>query len=195
MYPFSMHAARTSFAVALAGLQMLLSVSACSGPTQTTHSLRIAPEVLQSSNLCEGFDGGSSAPNSVIRCQTVAGPLFATILEDCAIPERYTFQATTRQLLVGMTNMSIISQTPLLSGSTKTLHSVVRGSIDAEPVLLSLFTSRKGGCVTDLVIWRGFANSEASNEVLARFTDASRALAATLATPSDRHRGEQDDQS
>lgn len=174
-----MHAARTSFAVAL-----LIWISGCGGATQTTHSVRIAPEVLHSSNRCEGFDGGPSVPNSVIRCHTAAGQLFATILEDCSIPEKFTFQATTRQLLVGMTSMSIISQTPVSGGKAKELHSVVKGVIDAEPVLLSFFTSRREGCVSDLVMWKGVPQGDLAADYITQFTEASRELAAILSPPA-----------
>lgn len=123
-------------------------------------------------------------PNSVINCQTEAGPLFATILEDCSIPEKFTFQATTRQLLVGMSDMAIISQTPVTAGAKNQLHSVVKGAIDAAPVLLSFFTSRRNGCVTDLVMWKGIPRGEVAPDVIAQFTEASRGLAAILAPPA-----------
>lgn len=173
-----MHAARTSFAVTL-----ILWTLGCGAATPTTHSVRIAPEVLHSSNRCKGFDGGPTVPNSVITCETEAGALFATILEDCSIPEKFTFQATTRQLLVGMTDMSIVSQTAVSAGATKQLHSVVKGAIDAAPVLLSFFTSRRDGCVTDLVMWKGVPQGEVAPEVLTQFTSASRELASILVPP------------
>lgn len=174
-----MHAARTSFAVIL-----LLWTLGCGAATPTTHSVRITPEVLHSSNRCQGFDGGPTVPNSVINCQTDAGPLFATILEDCSIPEKFTFQATTRQLLVGMSDMAIISQTPVTAGAKNQLHSVVKGAIDAAPVLLSFFTSRRNGCVTDLVMWKGIPQGEVAPDVVAQFTEASRRLASILAPPA-----------
>jgi hypothetical protein len=178
MYLVSTQSARTSFFLLLAW------ACGCSGVAETTHTIRIAPEVLSAGAACEAFDGGASAPNSIIQCQSSAGPLFATLLEDCSIPEKFTFQATTRQLMVGMTGLQIVSQTPVAVAGTNVLHTVVRGSIDAEPVVLSTFTKRRGGCISDLVLWKATPRADVSPDEVSTFTAASRELATLLVPPT-----------
>jgi hypothetical protein len=156
--------------------------------------MRIAPEVLRSGADCSPFDGGASAPNSIIQCQSSTGPLFATVLEDCSIPEKFTFQATTRQLMVGMTGLQILSQTPVVVAGTRVLHTVVRGSIDAEPVLLSTFTKRRGSCISDLVLWKGTARLEVAPSEVSDFSAASRELATVLVPPTLSSAEDADDQ-
>jgi hypothetical protein len=106
------------------------------------------------------------------------------LLEDCSIPEKFTFQATTRQLMVGMTGLQIVSQTPVAVAGTNVLHTVVRGSIDAEPVVLSTFTKRRGGCISDLVLWKATPRADVSPDEVSTFTAASRELATLLVPPT-----------
>jgi len=119
----------------------------------------------------------------VYECGSDIGPLFLTALRACAIPEKLSYQATTRELLVGMTNIEVVRQEPVQLGSTKALHSVVSGMLDADPVRLSTFTLRKGDCITDLIMWDFVVENIASTDPShSTFAAVSTALAQRLAT-------------
>lgn len=123
----------------------------------------------------------TAAPSVVYVCKSDAGPVFVATLKDCSIPEKFTFQATTRQLLVGLVGAKVAYQASVNMGSFSTLQSVVTGTVDAEPVMMSTFTYRNGSCVTDLVLWQGVAVEELSQaERIDRFTESSKKLATAL---------------
>jgi hypothetical protein len=107
-------------------------------------------------------------------------PFFVTTLRDCSVPEKLTFQTTTRQLLVGVLGLKVIKQEPVQIGTNKVLQTVASGSLDAEPVLLSTFTFRRDSCVTDLVLWRPLKSLEPDADIANDFTEAASRLTATL---------------
>jgi hypothetical protein len=87
-------------------------------------------------------------------CETLHGSLFVTAMQQCGVPDKLSYQATTRQLLVGITNLELVNQTPVAIRDTKALRSTFRGVIDAETILGATFTHRSDDCITDLVVWR-----------------------------------------
>jgi hypothetical protein len=123
----------------------------------------------------------SSAPSVVYRCTSDVGPLFVATMKDCSIPEKFSFQATTRQLLVGLVGAKVARQTSVPVGDMKMLQSVITGTVDADPVVLSTFTFRQENCVTDIVLWQS-AGTQATvpEERLSAFAESSRKLATSL---------------
>jgi hypothetical protein len=109
-----------------------------------------------------------------------ADPFFVTTLRDCSVPEKLTFQTTTRQLLVGVLGLKVIMQEPVQLGTLKVLQTVASGSLDAEPVLLSTFTFRRDSCVTDLVLWRPLKAPPLETDNATHFTEAASRLTAKL---------------
>jgi hypothetical protein len=116
----------------------------------------------------------------VYSCSTSSGPIFVSTLKDCSIDEKFTFQATTRQLLVGFVGLKVVAQEPVKLGSTPALQSVVQGALDADPIVMSTFTFRKDSCVTDLVLWRGNPNKDYSEAFIETFARDSKSLADSL---------------
>jgi hypothetical protein len=174
MYRFFRDCARCSFLV-IATTYTLLGCS--SGPMPVTvplESTRLAHEDCR--RLQE-----SSAPSVVYSCQTDLGPIFVATLKDCSIPEKFSFQATTRQLMVGLVGAKVAHQGPVSMGTFNTLQSVVTGTIDAEPVIMSTFTYRNKDCVTDIVLWQGVsADDLAKADRVNAFSESSKKLASAL---------------
>lgn len=174
MYPFLIRGASTSFFAALA---VLTACSGSSGPPPET--LPINSATLNDASRCQKTNGVGGASN-LYRCESDSGPIFVTTLKDCSIPEKFTFQATTRQLLVGVMDLAVETQEPVKFDSTKALHSVVSGTMDADPFLMSIFTFHEGPCLTDLVLWRGRSASKPSKEDSIQFGDVTSKLAQRL---------------
>lgn len=116
----------------------------------------------------------------VYECQANGAKVFVTTLKDCSIPEKFTFQTTTRQLFVGLLGLKVVSQDPVLIGKTRALQTVVTGTLDAEPVLMSAFTFRKQNCVTDIVLWQSAASLQVSDDLLSIFSRSTSQLTARL---------------
>jgi hypothetical protein len=114
------------------------------------------------------------------QCESAGGPVFVTTLKDCSIPEKFTFQATTRQLLVGVMDLKVENQQPVKFSEVKALHSVVSGTMDADPFLMSIFTFHEDTCVTDLVLWRGRSPEKPSTEDTSTFGNLTSKLAERL---------------
>jgi hypothetical protein len=80
-------------------------------------------------------------------------------VRDCGIKEKFTSQATTRQLLVGIANLQILKQEPFeVAPSRPALLTTMRGVLDATPVIVTVVTERISGgveqCIIDYVFWR-----------------------------------------
>jgi len=116
----------------------------------------------------------------VYSCHASDTEIFVTTLKDCSIPEKFTFQTTTRQLFVGLLGLKVISQESVPFGQTKALQTVVTGTLDAEPVLMSAFTFRKDNCVTDIVLWQGAESTELASETITAFAQSSTRLTTSL---------------
>jgi len=172
MYPFLFRGASTSFVFLLATL------AACSSGTSTPPvSVPLnQPEVREVK--CEK-QRGSHGPN-IYQCQSELGPMFVTTVKDCSIPEKFTFQATTRQLLVGVMDLTVISQEPETLNSVKTLHSIVHGTMDVDPFIMSIYTFHQNECITDLVVWRGTTHGKPSPDDTAKFCAVSSSIAKNL---------------
>jgi hypothetical protein len=174
MYRFFRDGARCSFLV-IATTYTLLGCS--SGPMPVTvplESTRLAHED------CHRLEG-SAAPAVVYRCQSDVGPVFVATLKDCSIPEKFSFQATTRQLMVGVVGAKVAHQGSVNMGTFNTLQSVVTGTIDAEPVMMSTFTYRKQECVTDIILWQALSPDTVDQvDRVAAFSESSKKLASAL---------------
>lgn len=173
MYPFLHRCARYSFRAQLLLVAVLFGCSSTPPPT----SISLGREQLQ----VHGCTKLSKHMSTVVySCSTSSGPIFVSTLKDCSIDEKFTFQATTRQLLVGFVGLKVVSQEPVKLGSTPALQSVVQGALDADPIVMTTFTFRKDKCVTDLVLWRGNPNKDESESFIATFTRDSKTIADSL---------------
>jgi hypothetical protein len=174
MYPVLSHGARWSLLV----IAITYALSGCSStPAPVTvplESTRLEHE--QCSKL-----SGSAAPAVVYSCKSDSGPIFVATLKDCSISEKFSFQATTRQLMVGLVGAKVAHQGPVNMGSFNTLQSVVTGTVDAEPVIMSTFTYRNKNCVTDIILWQGLSPQDiSSDEKVSTFKESSKKLATAL---------------
>lgn len=177
MYPFSSHGARYSFSLPIVVACLLLACSSRPAPTIVSIE-KAALEVQHCSKL-----SGKKSP-MVYSCYTTDGPVFLSTLKDCSIGEKFSFQATTRQLLVGLVGMKMISQTPVKLGPVPALQSVVQGTIDAEPIVMSTFTFRRGSCVTDMIFWRPVPSPDHGDTAITSFSDDVKRLANSLISES-----------
>jgi hypothetical protein len=153
------------------------AILACSsGPLPTTVPLE---SVAVRHDSCRRIAGSRAAP-AVYECKTGQTKVFATTLKDCSIPEKFTFQTTTRQLFVGLLGLRVISQDAVQLGHTRALQTVVTGTLDAEPVVMSAFTFRQRECVTDIVLWQGSESEQVPAEKILAFTQSSTQLTTLL---------------
>jgi len=165
------------FRVTARGSFLSLLLAACSsGPTPTTVPLE---SVAVKNDECRRLSGPLATP-VVYKCRAESGAVFVTTLRDCSIPEKFTFQTTTRQLFVGLLGLRVLSQESIPLGKTRALQTVVTGTLDAEPVLMSAVTFRKDQCVTDVVLWQGLNSQEPPAEQVAAFTQSSSRLTSSL---------------
>ncbi len=157
------------------------SLLACSSqPAPTTVPLE---SVAVHHEACKRLSGPLAKP-VVYECRTNGSTLFATTLKDCSIPEKFTFQTTTRQLFVGLLGLKVISQDPVQIGNIRALQTVVTGTLDAEPVLMAAFTFRKQNCVTDIVLWQSAHAAHVSDESVSTFSRSSSQLTSSLLSGS-----------
>lgn len=155
----------------------MLALLACSSsPTPTT--VPLANSVVQH-DACVPLSHNSTPP-AVYACTTNQDTVFATIVKDCSIPEKLTFQTTTRQLLVGLIDLKVISQGPMQYGDLRVLQTVATGTLDAQPVMMAALTFRKNGCVTDLVLWQDSGSDDIQTETLDSFTASASQIAKLL---------------
>jgi hypothetical protein len=174
MYPFSLRGASTSFLVVLG---LLWGCSGSSSPPPKT--LPLDSIALDDNPQCDRVTGHDRGV-ILYRCESVGGPVYVTTLKDCSIPEKFTFQATTRQLLVGVMDLKVENQQPVQFSDVKALHSVVSGTMDADPFLMSIFTFHESTCITDLVLWRGRKPEKPSAEDTSNFGNLTSKLAERL---------------
>ena len=81
-------------------------------------------------------------------------PSFVTAVKQCGGVGRTTSTtATTRQLLVGLSDISIKRQAPLVVAQNKVLFSLLQARLDNKDLTVLSFSSRDDHCVTDLVAW------------------------------------------
>jgi hypothetical protein len=149
-----------------------------SGPSNPPVSVPLpAPEIKEAANCAK--ERGDHGAN-IYKCPSELGPIFVTTVKDCSIPEKFTFQATTRQLLVGVMDLTVMSQDPVSFNSHKALRSVVHGTMDVDPFIMSIYTFHQNECVTDLVVWRESSRQKPSSEDTDHFTRVSSDIAQRL---------------
>jgi hypothetical protein len=137
--------ARCSF---LLGLFTFLGCSATPQPKSA------AVNITETTGLsCAEMEKPASGAR-IYTCSSDQDELFITLIKDCSLPEPITLSASTRKLLVGMLNTTILDQGPIVRGEDKVLHSLVTGIVDATPLVMSTFTQRSKGCVEDVVMWQ-----------------------------------------
>lgn len=154
----------------------LVLLACSSGPAPTTVPLE---SVALKADKCAKISGPLATP-VLYRCGDGYETIFVTSLKDCSIPEKFTFQTTTRQLFVGLLGLKVVSQESVSLGDTKALQTVVTGTLDAEPVIMSAFTFRRNKCVTDIVLWRSTSSSEPEGDSVSDFTVSSKQLTNSL---------------
>jgi hypothetical protein len=176
MYPVSFRGASTSFFI-LVALASAPLTGCSSGPANPPVSVPLNPPEAREVQ-CEK-QRSLHGPN-IYQCQSELGPMFVTTVKDCSIPEKFTFQATTRQLLVGVMDLTVISQEPQTLNSVKTLHSIVHGTMDVDPFIMSIYTFHQNECITDLVVWRGSSHGKPSADDTAKFSEVSSSIAKNL---------------
>lgn len=173
MYPFLFRGASTSF------LLLLATLCACSsGPANPPVSVPLNSPQIREAAHCEKQRGDHGA--NIYECESELGPVFVTTVKDCSIPEKFTFQATTRQLLVGVVGLTVLTQDPMTFNSLKALHSVVHGTMDVDPFIMSIYTFHQNECVTDLVVWKGSSRDKPSTEDTSKFSGVSSSIAQQL---------------
>ena len=173
MYSVLRRGASTSF-FALAACVAGCGGSGIAGPDPV--AIPIPQRSLSDAAECQSVEQIESSP-PVYRCQQSNGPVFVATLRDCQVSEKFSFQATTRQLFVGVTGLKVLSQAPVAFGERKALQTMVTGTLDAQPLSVSTFTYREHGCVNDVVVWR----SEVGSLVEAGSSQAFAALSQSLA--------------
>lgn len=181
MYSVLRRGASTSF-FALAACLTGCGGSGVAGPDPV--AVPIPQRSLSDAAECQSVEQIESSP-PVYRCERDGGPVFVATLRDCQVSEKFSFQATTRQLFVGVTGLKVISQAPVAFGGRNTLQTLVTGTLDAQPLSVSTFTYREHGCVNDVVVWRiegGPVKEQGSPEAFATLSQslAERVLGASM---------------
>jgi hypothetical protein len=132
---------------------VVLSSLGCSvSITDSSRSLPLSSSALSRASSCQPVETMEEA--IVYGCKEGGLDVFLTVVQDCDVKEKFSHRATTRQLLVGLSSLRVLSQEAVPIGSGKALRSVVAGILDVDPIYLSTFTLRNGSCVTDVVVWQ-----------------------------------------
>jgi hypothetical protein len=77
-------------------------------------------------------------------------------------------------------DLTVMSQEPETLNSVKTLHSIVHGTMDVDPFIMSIYTFHQNDCITDLVVWKGSSRLKPSPDEATKFSEVSSALAKNL---------------
>ncbi len=175
MYSVLRRGASTSF------VALLATLAGCGGSPLALGShgpldLPISTSPLSDAHTCSEVEEIEKSPH-VYRCTTPGGPVFVATLQDCSVSEKFSFQATTRQLFVGVTGLKVLSQQPVAVGHRNTLQTLVTGTMDAQPLSVSTFTYREEGCVNDVVVWRTEQATVEAGSSVDSFSAASRSIA------------------
>lgn len=88
------------------------------------------------------------------KCALNEEQAFVFNITDCSQPEPLTLSATTRRLIVGMLDTTILEQHPNGSGSRPVLRSLISGVMDATPIVMAVYTVRENSCIEDFIVWR-----------------------------------------
>lgn len=129
----------------------ILALSGCS----STPPPEVTPiEVSQLEDIrCSNVDNQSEEVRPY-KCTLKEEEAFVVAIKDCSLPEPLTLSATTRKLIVGMLETTILEQEPTSLGSHSTLRSLVSGIMDATPIIMSVYTLRRNSCIEDFIVWR-----------------------------------------
>lgn len=155
MYPVSTNRASSSFLSVILLLALGALVSGCGASAPPDPQSLTLSDDLPATHIrwCRSISGKSGGPH-VYECSSCHGELFFTALQQCGVGEQIAYQATTRQLLVGLGQLEQLNQTPVELSGSKTLRTIFRGSLDADLLLLADFTARSEDCIIDFVVWR-----------------------------------------
>lgn len=79
--------------------------------------------------------------------------LYLTVLEECNLAETLSGNATTRQLFIGLKQLSIENQKRLKVGDRTIFRSVARARLEEVPLTVVSYSLRDKDCVRDYVSW------------------------------------------
>lgn len=130
-----------------------LLLSGCSfGSGRVADSLKIARTDRHSNWSIERI---SESPNVYRRSDpTEQGySLFMTGIKECPIKEGRSSVATTRSLLVGLTDLRLRRQEEVSLNGAPALLSIIEAHFDGRPIALALYTIREQDCVRDYIAW------------------------------------------
>jgi hypothetical protein len=96
------------------------------------------------------------------------------------VEEKIAYQATTRQLLIGLGQLQQLNQTPVEIAGSKSLRTIFRGILDADALLVANFTARSEDCIIDLVVWRRTVSSSDTGHVVQAFIEDATSLASVV---------------
>ena len=79
---------------------------------------------------------------------------FLTLIKDCTpSKQKLSALALARQLLVGLEEVQILSQTESTDGQRTILQTTIRASLDQLPLAMQISSYKSEGCVFDMAIW------------------------------------------
>ena len=128
-------------------LTLLVSIFIC-GCGGGTKVFSVAPKAPDCSPVNSSGQAGS------VVCTADGLQAFATTVEECGISDKFTTRATTRQLLVGLTDIKFLSQDAATYGDNRGLLSIISAKYDIDPINLVVFSSRTDNCVKDTIVWK-----------------------------------------
>lgn len=110
-------------------------------PVLETQSSLSFERITQNSNLYQLLDD-----------QRPIG-IFLTSIQDCSFEKPTPSAVTTRQLLVGLTEIKLEKQEKIHFGDMAALRSIITAKLDTNLLRIVCFTVQKESCITDLVLW------------------------------------------
>ena len=121
----------------------------------STHPPKVSPiELSQLEDIrCSEVDAQSGEVR-LYKCEVEEEEAFVFTIKDCSLPEPLTLSATTRKLIVGMLETTILEQQPTVLSTQPALRSLISGILDATPIVLSVYTVRQNSCIKDFIVWR-----------------------------------------
>lgn len=101
--------------------------------------------------------------------------LFLTRIQECGVKDSTPSVATTRQLLVGFSNIDLRSQDYVPLNGRNILRSNLSAKLDDKPVSLTCYTVRDSGCVQDVLFW-SFLDEKSDDKSLQNLDNVAQGL-------------------
>lgn len=90
---------------------------------------------------------------------------YFTSIQDCRQSHSSSAEVTTRQLLVGLSDIRIAKQRHVEINAQPVLFSELEARLDSQPLRIACYSIKDQSCVTDMVLWGDQSNELPEDEL------------------------------